>query len=71
MGMTLADLIKFIAGNEGKKSNVKVGDIREIVGILSDLLYDISTEEDGDYYLEEFTRTLVLNGKRRKKNKKV
>lgn len=35
--MNLRDLYKEIAKREGKKSQVKIGDIREIVAILADI----------------------------------
>jgi len=61
--MTLTDLYKHIAKHEGKKSQVKIGDIREIVGIISDLVYG----DDKRSY--ETHRALWLNGKRRAKRK--
>lgn len=37
--MTLQKLASEIAKIEGKKSQVRIGDIREILGILSELFY--------------------------------
>jgi len=36
--MKINDLSKEIANREGKKSQAKIGDIREIIGILSDII---------------------------------
>ena len=54
--MTFAALASKVANLEGKKSQVHVGDIREILSILSDMLYS-----DPDVLL-----VLLNNGKRRK-----
>lgn len=35
--MTLKQLISAIAAREGKKSQVKIGDIREILRVIADL----------------------------------
>lgn len=37
--MSMRKLASKIAKTEGKKSQVKIGDVREIVGIISDLIY--------------------------------
>jgi hypothetical protein len=56
--MTIKELVKYIAEHEGLKSQVKVGDVREVLGILSDLLYDES-QLDGNT-----VEALIKNGKR-------
>jgi hypothetical protein len=38
--MTLNELATEIAKREGNKSQARIGDIREIIGILSDLSYN-------------------------------
>lgn len=50
--MTLSKLASEIAKREGKKSQARIGDIREILGVLSDImledpntLYVVTTEE--------------------------
>ena len=53
--MTYANLVSKVAMLEGKKSQVTVGDIREIMSILSDMLYS-----DPDVLL-----VLLANGKKR------
>lgn len=37
--MTINQLASLIAKREGKKSQARIGDIREILGIISDLIY--------------------------------
>jgi len=67
--MNIKELVRHIAKTEGKKSNVKIGDIREIVGIISDVAYrDLRTvfppEKRGTIY------HVVQNGLRRSKKAK-
>jgi len=59
---SIKDLVREIARREGKKSQVGVGNIREVIGILSDMYLDHS-----------FAMNAILykNGQRRaKKGKK-
>ena len=56
--MKVTDLYKLIAEREGKKSEVSIGNIREIVGIIADLLTN-----------DEVYKCLVKLGKRRAKRK--
>ncbi len=37
---TRADLVKYLCAKEGKKVGVPVGQMREVVAILSDLCYE-------------------------------
>lgn len=37
--MTIKTLASMIAAKEGKKSQARIGEIREILGIISDLIY--------------------------------
>jgi len=62
--MTIKELTSLLTKKEGKKVQVSVGNVREIVGILSDTLYILSKEEGA---VEKFTKKLVANGKRRAK----
>lgn len=55
--MTLNQLASKIAKLEGKKSEVSIGNIREILGILSDLTLENP----------EITMLLLINGSKRKK----
>ena len=55
--MTLQELVKKICEIEGKKIQVSVGNVREIVSIISDLYYADDT----------IARMLYQNGKRRKR----
>lgn len=66
--MKIKELVTHIASQEGKKSEVKVGDIREIVGIISDVLYADLTEGDDPQYQYKI---LVANGKRRAKKNSI
>lgn len=59
--MKLKELASLIAKREGKKSQARIGDIREILSILSDIRFD-----EG----EEIDILLFKNGKKRSKNKK-
>jgi hypothetical protein len=71
--MTLNKLASKIAKLEGKKSQARIGDIREILGILSDLWFE--EVESSSYVLDLKAKDctdvmLYLNGKRRAKGKK-
>jgi hypothetical protein len=61
--MTIKELVKFIVEKEGKKKEVAVGDVREIIAILSEVL----ATEDGQIGRVETYSNLVKNGKRRLK----
>lgn len=56
---TIKEIVAHIAKKEAKKSQVTVGNIREIVGIISDLCYKS----------EEVRDTIIINGHRRAKKK--
>jgi len=60
--MNLKQLVSHIAAKEGLKKQVSVGNIREIVGIVSDLLWD-------DYKCLTTYDLLLGNGRRRSKKK--
>lgn len=66
--MTISKLVSLVAKREGKKSQVSVGDIREIIAIVSEVLAE---EEAGIGRVQTYS-ALVVNGKRRlaKKTKK-
>lgn len=59
-------LVQLLVKQEGKKSNVKIGDVREIVSILSDLFYIEFTS--GAPYSKTFM-ALVVNGARRREKR--
>lgn len=61
--MTLKELVSAIAKEEGKKHQASVGDVREIVGIISDLLWKFGND---DFSL---LKTILKNGERRAKRK--
>jgi hypothetical protein len=54
---TIRDLTSYIAKKEGKKSNVLIGDVKEVGSIISDLVY----------YDSDVREILVDNGRRRAK----
>ena len=57
--MTLNQVVSKIAKKEGKRSEVKIGDVREIISLLSDMVYE-----------EPSIAGLILkNGQRRSKIK--
>ena len=58
--MTLAALASKVASLEGRKVQVSVGNVREILGILSDLLFSDT----------EVMSVLLANGKRRSTRRK-
>jgi uncharacterized protein YqfB (UPF0267 family) len=62
--MTIKQLEKLIATRESKKSQVKIGDIREIIGIISDVIY-----ADIKFMSTETIYELNENGKKRAKKK--
>lgn len=68
--MTIKELASYIAKLEGKKSQAQIGDIRELLGILSDLYYRsskvIMCVDSNDYeFTSELGTILYRNGKRR------
>ena len=63
--MTIRKLASIIAKKEGKKHQASIGDIREILGILSDITYD-----SYNYGYSKVFDVLYLNGYRRSKKKK-
>ncbi len=67
--MKIADIVKEIVKKESGLSHVKVGDVREIVGIISDIIYDdlqatIPKELQHPPKLAVM-KALIANGKRR------
>jgi hypothetical protein len=61
--MKIATLERLIANREGLKSEVSIGNIREIVGIISDVL----AKEDGEIGHADTYSSLVEKGKNRMK----
>lgn len=67
--MTINQLATKIAKLEGKKSQARIGDLREIIGILSDLVF----QDYCDYLNGEnsiLVEMLIVNGQKRSKRKK-
>lgn len=62
--MNLKELTKEICKREGLKKQVEIGNVREILGHLSDLFF----EECGEQHAETYV-VLVENGKKRAKRK--
>lgn len=65
--MTVKTLASTIAKREGKKSEARIGDIREILGILSDLFYE---EEAAGLYMVLLNNGLKRANKKPKEKKK-
>jgi hypothetical protein len=63
--MTLKKLASLIAKREGKLKQVSIGNVREIIGIMSDLVY----EYENDY--PPLGHILYVNGFRRAKRAKA
>jgi hypothetical protein len=59
--MKIKEIVSEIAKREGKKSQVKVGDVREVIGHLADMF-----QESGSDVIQALI-TLGVNRKRRKK----
>jgi len=66
--MTINKIAKEIAKREGKKSQARYGDIREILGILSDIIAENKTTTGG--FNSVVFSIALLGAKRSKKNKK-
>jgi len=62
--MKIKDLVGLVAKNEGKKKQTPVGNVREIIGLISDVLF--SELFNGD---SETLKELYKNGSRRTKKK--
>jgi hypothetical protein len=59
--MTINKLASLIAKKEGKKTQARIGEVREILGILSDMIYEGA---------EPICVSLYNNGEKRAKKKK-
>lgn len=57
---TMKDLATAIAKQEGKKTQARIGEVREILSVLSDMIYLDSV----------LIELLINNGKKRAKKKK-
>ena len=70
--MTMNQLASKIAKLEGKRSQARIGDIREILAILADLMYEECTMQD--WVIDEIAVgidiTLYKSGRARAKRKK-
>ncbi len=59
--MTLNKLAKEITLREGKKKQINIAQVKEIIGIISDLVYEMKTES--------LVKKLWDNGEKRAKKK--
>lgn len=57
-----------IARREGKKSQARIGDIREILGILCDILWESTAEDYNE--LNTTVNMMLVSGVNRAKKKK-
>jgi len=60
---SIKGLASQIAKREGKKSQARIGDIREILGIISDIYWASMTPGD-------ISQMFITNGEKRKKKSK-
>lgn len=67
--MTKAQLIKEICKREGKKSNVKIGDVREIISILSDIILEEILSGKAFAYINSVTEFLLEDADRKYRSK--
>ena len=67
--MTIRKLASEIAKREGKKSQARIGDIREILGILSDLVVE-EHRKNGLWSISFIYNALFDNGVKRERKKK-
>lgn len=58
--MTIKEIVSELCKREKGKSNVKVGDMKEIISHLSDMIFEFGPE---------VARAIYLNGVRREKKK--
>lgn len=65
--MTINKLAKEIARREGKRSQARYGDIKEILGILSDIIAENKTTTGG---FNSVVFSIALLGAKRSKKKK-
>jgi hypothetical protein len=70
--MTLNKLASMLALKEGKKSQARVGDIRELLSLMVQMELETSTSADGHYALGDIVGFFVdsVMKKRAKKAKK-
>lgn len=61
--MKIKELVSHIAKFEGKKHEASVSDIREIIGILSDVVYAEKVE------FSQIFKNIYMNGFKRSKKK--
>jgi hypothetical protein len=66
--MNLRQLAQEIAKREGGKSQVKIGDIREVIKILADIIYEDAT--NNEYQKSLAFKLFVSAEKRAKRGKK-
>jgi hypothetical protein len=67
---TINALVKELCKREGLKSQTSIGNVREVIGHLADIIHE--EEYDGDEYSEPSETAILLFdlGKRRAKRKK-
>lgn len=69
--MTMQDLASKIARIEGKKSQARIGDIREILSILGDMVWDeIQVDEMNSPILNAILASAEKRAKKAEKKKK-
>ena len=70
--MTIAKLVKELCAREGLKKQVEVAQVRELVGHLSDLVFEnvVRDPDDEKVYTSPVCNALLANGQRRRRAKR-
>lgn len=68
--MTLQQLASLIAKREGKKSQVKIGDVREVLRLICDIDVELSLQGKTGSIDALYLHALALKTKKAKKLKK-
>lgn len=69
MSISVGQLVTMLTKKEGKIGQVKVGDMREVIAILSDLIYQ-DVIKAADHQMLGVISALFVNGRRRYKRQK-
>ena len=67
--MKINDIAKEIAKREGKKSQTSIGDIKEILGIIADMIYDDINKSNINTYHTIVDLAISRVNKRNAKNR--
>lgn len=68
MVMTIKKIVQELCKREGLKKQVNIAQVSELVGHLSDMLYDNLIDDKG--FISPVIKSLILNGQKRAEKKK-